>query len=219
MNVLLRLAVYFNVILRPTSWRNLESRLCVSVARHTPKLKRRLPTILTSALVLGEDRRFYNHPGVDPIANLGAIWRFVVRGKVSGASTIEQQLVRVLTGDSRRDLRRKGREMILACAMDTLYEKYEIVEMYMAVAYFGWQMNGVEEACLRMCIDLSTMTPRQAAGIVARLKYPEPRFPSPERSALIARRTEHILGLLSPTDIPSARNVSSNTAFLDARLP
>ena len=215
MKTLGQLVAYLCGILRPTFWKKFESLIVISIEAYAPGLRHQLPPILISALVLGEDRRFYSHSGVDPIAIVSATWRLIRWGRISGASTIEQQLVRVLTGDRRRTLGRKAREITRACILDALCEKSEIAGMYMAVAYFGWQMNGVEEACRRMCIDLSTMTPRQAAGLVARLKYPEPRSLSPQREALIARRTEYLLALLSPNDIAAANDASFNAALLD----
>src|SRR5208337_2064528 len=56
-----------------------------------------LPTNLRQALIAAEDHRFFNHGGVDPIALVRAIVRFHLRGRLQGASTIEQQLVRTVT--------------------------------------------------------------------------------------------------------------------------
>jgi membrane peptidoglycan carboxypeptidase len=215
MKTLGQLIAFTFAILQPNTWKKFQPLLAISFDAYASGLRYRLPSILVSALVLGEDHRFHSHAGVDPVAIVSATWRLLRWGRVSGASTVEQQLVRVLTGDRRRTISRKVREISLACTLDTLCEKSEIAGMYLAVAYFGWQMNGLEEACRRMCIDLLTITPRQAAGLVARLKYPEPSCPSPQREALIARRTEYLLALLSPNDTALAKLASSNAALLD----
>src|SRR5262245_21594087 len=56
------------------------------------------PLIAQRLLVSGEDHRHVLHPGVDPIAICRATWRCIYRGKREGASTIEQQVVRVISG-------------------------------------------------------------------------------------------------------------------------
>src|SRR5690242_20336233 len=70
--------------------------------------------LLQELLVSGEDHRHGRHHGFDLIAIARAVWRRIARGKYEGASTIEQQLVRVITGRYERTLRRKVREIGLA---------------------------------------------------------------------------------------------------------
>jgi membrane peptidoglycan carboxypeptidase len=172
---------------------------------------------LVAALIAGEDHRFYRHRGVDPIAMMRVAYRFVTRGQLSGASTIEQQLVRVLTGDRERNLKRKVREMLLASHISKNYQKSDIAEMYLSVAYFGWRMNGVEEACNRLCIDPTRATARQAASLIARLKYPQPYELTTNLHLRITQRTEHILRRLSETGKSLQGEVSSNAAISDIR--
>src|SRR5690348_10551479 len=69
--------------------------------------------IVQALLISGEDHRFFGHCGIDPIAVCRAIWRGVVLGHREGASTIEMQLVRVVTGRFERTLTRKLREAAL----------------------------------------------------------------------------------------------------------
>lgn len=69
---------------------------------------------LVRFLIVAEDNRFYNHPGYDVVGICRAIYKDVCKGKREGASTIEQQLVRVLTGDYRFSVRRKIKEIYLA---------------------------------------------------------------------------------------------------------
>jgi len=56
-------------------------------------------------------------------------------------------------------------------------------------------MNGLDQAYKRMQLSVDGLTDEQAAGIIARLKYPEPQCPSPNRQNQISRRTLHILRL------------------------
>jgi membrane peptidoglycan carboxypeptidase len=166
--------------------------------RYERELREMLPSVLVDALVQGEDHRFYDHIGVDFVGILSALYRyFRFGGTLGGASTIHQQLVRVLTQYRRKTVRRKVREIVLACCLDRNYSKSDIAGMYLTVAYFGWQMNGVAEASKRLSIALPRMSKRQAAALIARLKYPEPSQLSDERSRLIVSRTQHILQLMS----------------------
>jgi len=170
---------------------------------------------IVAALVAAEDHRFYRHNGVDPMAIVGAFYRFIACRKLRGASTIEQQLVRVLTGHRERTLKRKLKEMVLASCISNEYSKSDIAEMYLSVAYFGWGMNGVEEASNRLSIDLSNPTFLQAASLAARLKYPQPSELTAERYALIAQRTEHILKRMSNVQNIPLSEVPSDAAILD----
>ena len=70
--------------------------------------------ILKRLLISGEDHRYFLHPGFDVIAICRAIWRRLAWGVREGASTIEQQTVRVLKGRYERTLRRKVHEILLA---------------------------------------------------------------------------------------------------------
>lgn len=201
-------------VLLPHSVRQLESTIR---GKNAHRHMRRSPPTLIAALVAGEDHRFYRHKGVDPIAIASALYRLFVSGKLSGASTIEQQLVRVLTGERKRTLRRKLREILLASYTSNNYSKSDIAEMYLGVAYFGSGMNGAEEACKYLSIPLSQASCRQAASLIARLKYPQPYALTAERQFLIARRTEYILMLMSRNQQTLQREVPSDAPIFDIR--
>lgn len=217
MKVLGKLLAKMGEILIPASLTRLGLLAAAASNAYRLRLQDRISPLLLRVLVIGEDRRFHVHAGFDPVAIAGALWRLIKLGRLSGASTIEQQFVRVLTGDRERTVGRKAREIILACALNIAYEKADIAGMYLAVAYFGWRMNGVEGACGRLSINLSEMTLRQAASLVARLKYPEPQDPTGQRSELIARRTEYLLAFMSTRDVSVPKEVGSNAALLDTR--
>lgn len=148
---------------------------------------------LVEMLIVGEDRRFWDHAGVDLAAICRAICHIVAHRHLQGASTIEQQLVRTLTGYRKLSLKRKLREMALACVVGGVISKREIAVLYLCCAYYGWRMNSLAEACRRLSISTTMMSYEQAAELVARLKYPEPHFASAERRALITNRASYIL--------------------------
>lgn len=155
-----------------------------------------VPSLVSQKLLVsGEDHRHAWHRGVDPIAVCRAIWRGVFYGLREGASTIEQQLVRTITGQYQRSLKRKLKEMALALLVCDAFEKKDIPAIYLAIAYYGWRMNGYRQACKRLCIRPDSSTLNQAARLVARLKYPEPRITPTRRRQQIDCRTKHLITL------------------------
>jgi membrane peptidoglycan carboxypeptidase len=153
------------------------------------------PLLAKQLLVSGEDHRSGGHGGFDPIAMLRAAWRWLFFGRREGASTIEQQLVRVLTNRFERTFRRKFREVLLASLLAETFTKTEIAGLYLSVAYYGWRMNSFHDACFRLDFSPATLSLGQAAELVARLKYPEPRATSGRRRGQIYRRCAHLLNL------------------------
>lgn len=151
--------------------------------------------IAQAMLISGEDHRFFQHGGIDVIAICRALWRGVVLGHREGASTIEMQLVRVMTGRFERTFTRKLREGLLAVVVSSTVTKSDIPALYLRVAYYGTGMNGYSCTCARLRLDPLLLSPRQAAGLVARLKYPEPAMESDRVNSRIRLRTAHLLRL------------------------
>lgn len=155
--------------------------------------KDRPPDILVEMLMAGEDHRYLCHGGVDAIAVCRALWRTAVRGRREGASTIEMQLVRVLTGRYEKTLSRKVREALLAVYIGQLATKSEIAVIYLLIAYYGTGMEGFDRAMNKLRLSPDAMSLQQAASLAARLKYPEPRSPSSRRIRQVSSRTKYIL--------------------------
>ena len=104
-----------------------------------------IPPHLRHAFVAVEDHRFYNHPGVDPIA----LGRAVVRnlrspGTVEGGSTLTQQLARTLFLSNKKTYGRKVREGVLALMMDAHLTKEQVLELYLNRIYLSAGVYGVE---------------------------------------------------------------------------
>ncbi len=150
---------------------------------------------IVNALIAAEDRRYMSHSGFDLRAVGRALWSIAAKRQLQGASTIEQQFVRTVTHRHEVTLGRKLREITLAIALSGNFPKDQIARAYLSVAYFGWQMNGIDEACHRLSINSKTATAAEAAEIVARLKYPEPHLVDAQRLAQIKGRVNHILQL------------------------
>ncbi len=109
-----------------------------------------LPPYLPRAFVAIEDRRFYQHFGVDPVGILRAIGQNVTRrGVAQGGSTLTQQLAKNLFLTPERSASRKIQEAILALWLEHKYTKDEILELYLNRVYFGAGAYGVEAAAQR----------------------------------------------------------------------
>ena len=189
--ILSRLAL----ILLSHEWATLERELRRLYDDHRRDDVYRPSWLLQALLLSGEDHRFFAHDGIDAIAICRALWRGVFLGKKEGASTIEMQLVRVLTGRYERTLVRKVREAALATLLTRVVPKPELPALYIRVGYFGWRMNGFAAACRRMQLSPPVITAQHAAALIARLKYPEPQNPSEMRRSQIHMRSMHLLAL------------------------
>jgi len=109
-----------------------------------------LPPYLPKAFVAIEDRRFYDHFGIDPMGIARAIYRNLNRGGVSqGGSTLTQQLAKNLFLTQERTASRKIQEAILALWLERNYTKDQILELYLNRVYFGAGAYGVEAAAQR----------------------------------------------------------------------
>lgn len=109
-----------------------------------------LPPYLPRAFVAIEDRRFYDHFGIDPVGIARAITQNLTRrGVAQGGSTLTQQLAKNLFLTPERSASRKIQEAILALWLEHKYSKDEILELYLNRVYFGAGAYGVEAAAQR----------------------------------------------------------------------
>jgi len=108
---------------------------------------RELPLSLVHAVLAIEDRRFYEHGGVDPRGLLRAMLANVrAGGVVQGGSTITQQLAKNLFLSPERSLKRKVQEAMLALRLEHVYGKDQILTAYLNEVYFGSGAYGVDAA-------------------------------------------------------------------------
>ena len=125
---------------------------------------------LIQALMAGEDHRFLYHRGLDPIGIVRATVR-TLGGRLEGASTIEQQLVRTLLGDYRISLRRKAREALIASTLVDHFSKIDILRAYLSVAHFGYQARGFQEAIAKIQPPNSICN-FASSYLISHLKFP-----------------------------------------------
>lgn len=151
---------------------------------------------LINFLIVAEDHRYKYHIGFDLIAIIRAGFKHLVYNKHEGASTIEQQLVRVITNDYRYNIYRKIKEIFLAVYVKFMLDKRNIAMIYLNIAYYGTKYQSLDAILRKYNLTKSdTLTDRICAEVVARLKYPEPLICSAYRERQINIRVRHILNL------------------------
>jgi membrane peptidoglycan carboxypeptidase len=195
MKQLARIVAVLAVWLVRHEWLELRGRLAQVYKLHKDDFRGCPPVLAQQLLISGEDHRFFDHGGIDLIAVCRAVWRSVVFRRREGASTIEMQVVRVVSGRYERTFRRKVREMVLATLVTREIPKEALPAIYLRLGYFGSRMNGFTAACRRIDCRPEALTAIETARLVARLKYPQPHDISPHRQAQIELRARHLLRL------------------------
>ena len=109
------------------------------------------PRLLIDSLILTEDRRFYDHHGINPVGIIRALITNIRAGQtVQGGSTLTQQLVKNLFLSSERTITRKANEALMSLVLDWRYDKNRILETYLNEIYLGQngdtQIHGFELA-------------------------------------------------------------------------
>lgn len=105
-----------------------------------------IPQAMKDAMVAIEDKRFYEHSGVDWTRTAGAVLSLATGSDFYGGSTLTQQLIKNVTDDNDVSLTRKLREIIKALKLEQEYTKDQILEAYLNVVNFGNNCQGVEAA-------------------------------------------------------------------------
>ncbi len=138
-----------------------------------------IPSHMVQAVLAIEDKRFYDHPGIDPIRIVGAI-RSNMKGDrpyVEGASTVTQQLVKNFFLTPEKSYRRKLQEQFLAIVLETRATKDEILELYLNDVYLGqrgsYAIHGVAEASrVFFGKDVTNLSLAEAATIAGVIQAP-----------------------------------------------
>ncbi|HET6913464.1 MAG TPA: biosynthetic peptidoglycan transglycosylase [Rhodanobacteraceae bacterium] len=173
-----------------------DRRLIENVISQELLATKHLSNVFVSALIAAEDKRFFFHAGVDVYAIFRAIAANLSGLSIQGASTVEQQLVRTITGRRERTYSRKLREMCLAAWLSAVYDKSTIAKTYLRVAYYGFGSLGIDKACRQMHIRASAPSVYEAAFLVARIRYPQPQQLTTLRLLQLVQRAEWIARLL-----------------------
>ncbi|WYJ37053.1 penicillin-binding protein 1C [Bradyrhizobium sp. 2S1] len=169
------------------------------------------PTYL-KLLFAYEDKRFYEHHGVDPLALSRAGFQLLTRGHiVSGGSTITMQLARLIEPRHQRSVYAKLRQMVRAVELERQLSKDQILDLYLALAPFGGNLEGVRAASIAYFgKEPKRLSLAEAALLVALPQSPErrrlDRFPEAAHAArdrVLDRMVED--GVVSKEDAAQAR--------------
>ncbi|MBC8647129.1 MAG: penicillin-binding protein 1C, partial [Thermoanaerobaculia bacterium] len=173
-----------------------------------------LPARLVEATLAAEDRRFFLHPGVDPIALARAALRNArAGGIVEGGSTLTQQVVKQIsrTRGAGRTVSGKLREMLYALRLEHRLGKREVLALYLNLAPYGRQFIGAESASRGYFgLPPASLTPAQAALLASLPRAPGRLDPlrdpaaATRRQRLVISRMER-LGYLDPPEAAAAR--------------
>ena len=163
-----------------------------------------LPNYVPRAFIAIEDRRFYDHYGVDPFGIARALMANILhRGVAQGGSTITQQLAKNLFLTQERTITRKLQEVMLALWLERKFSKTQILELYLNRVYFGSGSYGIEQASLhyfgRSARKINVGEAAMLAGLVkspSRLA-PNRNFDAAEKRAKFVLAAMAELGFIS----------------------
>jgi penicillin-binding protein 1B len=170
-----------------------------------------IPTVMVQAVTSAEDKRFFQHSGFDPIRIVKAAYIDLKEGRsAQGASTLSQQLARMIWLDTRKLWTRKLAEMIITLQLEQKLSKEAIFEDYANDIYLGWRgsfrIHGFGEAAeAYLGKDLSQITLPEAAELAGLIQGPalyDP-FHHPDR---LRERRNVVLGLMRQNGFISERD-------------
>lgn len=170
--------------------RGSENRIIVSLDE--------IPLHTRQAFIAAEDLRFYDHRGIDVYRILGALRSNLKSGSLAeGASTITQQLAKLTHLSAEKTIRRKLEEINLAFQIEKVYNKDEILAMYLNTVYFGRGAYGIQAAAQAYFgVDAEELTLNQSASLAAIIKAPSIYAPHISPSNNRSRR-QYILSVMA----------------------
>jgi penicillin-binding protein 1A len=153
-----------------------------------------IPPLLVNAFVAAEDGQFWTHKGVNPVAMARALLTNLKGGRVLGASTISQQVVKNILLTPERTIDRKIKEALLAIKVDKAVGKQKLVEIYLNESYLGEGAYGVVAAAKTYFGKaLSELTVSEAAVLAALPQAPSVANPVKNMGRTLERR-DYVLG-------------------------
>ncbi|MFA5504143.1 MAG: PBP1A family penicillin-binding protein [Vulcanimicrobiota bacterium] len=167
---------------------------------------------MQQAIVAIEDRRFFEHRGVDYRGIMRAVFGNAVRGEVEqGASTLTMQLARRLFLTNERTYTRKIREAVLANRIDRTLSKEKILELYLNEVYFGAGAYGIDAAAgVYFRINPSELNLWQSALLAGLVQAPSAFSPIDNKEAALQRMDEVLLAMEADSLITEAERLQAN---------
>ncbi|MGR3290322.1 MAG: penicillin-binding protein 1A, partial [Paracoccaceae bacterium] len=137
-----------------------------------------IPDLVKQAFISAEDKNFYNHKGYDPRGMIAAAIDAARGGRLRGASTITQQVMKNFLLSSDRSAERKIKELILASRLEKTLNKEQILELYLNEIFLGQNSFGVTAAAQTYFNKtLGELNPQEAAYLASLPKAPSKRHP------------------------------------------
>jgi len=179
-------------------------------AKRNPVVWSDVPDFLKKATIAVEDKEFYKHKGFDPLTPFRMIKNFFVMGKVTGGSTLTQQLVKNVLLTTDRTITRKIKEFILSVQIEAKYKKDDILLMYLNEAPYGgasWGVGtGAEQYFGKSVKELSLVESAILAGMPQRPNVYSPFSKTPKA---YIDRTAHVLSRMREDGYISAEQEKS----------
>ncbi len=148
-----------------------------------------IPDLVKQAFISAEDKNFYEHPGFDLRGIAGAAIEYAQGGRLRGASTITQQVMKNFLLDGSRSAERKIKELILAARIETVLSKDEILALYLNEIDLGARSFGVAAAAQTYFNkSLEELNPEEAAFLAIHPKAPYSYHPVKNKEDAIERR-------------------------------
>ncbi len=153
-------------------------------------MRSQVPPKFEEALLRFEDKRFYSHPGVDPLALSRALYLNATHSRVvSGGSTLSMQVIRMAREDPPRTYREKLIEMVMATRLELARNKREILGLYAAHAPFGGNVVGLDAAAWRYFgRSAEQLSWAEASTLAVLPNSPALIHPGKNRQLLLAKR-------------------------------
>lgn len=195
------------------------------IARTGPVMDRpitleELPQHVIDAFISIEDRRFYDHWGIDPRGIARAFWTNVTSDSRHGGSTITQQLVKLTYLDSERSLGRKAKEVPIALWLEAWLSKDEILERYLSNVYFGDNVYGLRAASLHYFYrHPENLTLAQAAMLAGLMKAPSRLAPTRNLEGAQARQRVVLAAMVDAGYLAPEVATATPLATVDHRPP
>jgi 1A family penicillin-binding protein len=180
-----------------------------------------LPPHLAQAIIAIEDRRFYQHWGVDFRGILRAGWRNSQAGGTrEGGSTITQQLARLMFLSPERTFRRKTQEALLAIWLEGQLTKEEILLRYLNTAYFGAGAYGVDAAAKRYFgKKASELTVAESAMLAGLVRAPSQLAPTRNFGGAKERQETVLQAMVDTNAISAAEAETARAQKVNLRTP
>ncbi len=186
-----------------------------------------IPESVRMAFVCAEDRRFYDHDGVDWKRTFAAFANLFLHfySSQQGGSTITQQLIKNITGNNEVSPTRKFNEIFQAVSLEKVYSKDQILESYLNIIPLDQSIVGVQAAAkYYFNKDVSQLTVVEGAALAAMVKAPRTYNPILHPEANKERRNSYVLpamyeeGIITAEELETYKNTDLVTA-VDPQLP